>query len=233
VLCEKAPWLTTLAEADALAASPNAERPPARLHEGLRPRRRRGPPGSAPTRPPALGPAPDDRGGRCFPPDGASRSFAFAHLLSAPSPLQDRWNQPARGGHERARPAGRSGPTRRGTRFGRFYVLRAARLLSSVVPRAIRHPGRRPAGVVAIDRVDTWPARHRSPGFESSLAGRLADGTPADDRLATTSRTTYPALSKSDVRFPPPSADRSSLTFPVAPTRLHEPTLLTVGDGSE
>jgi myo-inositol 2-dehydrogenase / D-chiro-inositol 1-dehydrogenase len=214
VLCEK-PLAYTRAEADALAASPNAGRlllgymkvfDPAVVEAA-----RFSADASA-----GLGPIRSIEVTVLHPTSEAQ--LGFAHLLSAPShfktgapnPLEEATNELVR----RA-----IGPAAADA-LGRVY---GGTLLSSVVHelsviRAVAGP------VVAIDRVDTWPA-DAFPG-SIGLTGRLADGTRVT--IGWHYLEDYPAY-REDVRFHHVGGS-VELTFP-SPYRLHEPTLLTVSTG--
>jgi myo-inositol 2-dehydrogenase / D-chiro-inositol 1-dehydrogenase len=215
VLCEK-PLAYTVAEADALAASPNAGRlllgymkvfDPAVI-EAARIRA-------------------DAASGL-----GALRSIevtvlhptsesqlAFAHLLSTPahfvagpSRLQEATDALIR---QAIGPAAEA--------LGRLY---GGNLLSSMVHElsVIRAVAADAGEVVAIDRVDAWP-EDAFPG-SVSLAGRLADGTRFS--IGWHYLEDYPAY-REDVRFHHVGGS-VELTFP-SPYRLHAPTLLTVSTG--
>jgi len=214
VLCEK-PLAYTLAEADALAASPNADRlllgymkvfDPAVVEAA----RIRADASSG------LGPLRTIEVTVLHP--TSESQLGFAHLLSAPSHFKTGGTSPLEEAtNDLVRQA--VGPTA-AEWLGRFY---GGTLLSSVVHelsviRAV-------AGeVVAIDRVDTWPA-DAFPG-SISLAGRLADGTRLT--IGWHYLEDYPAY-REDVRFHHVGGS-VELTFP-SPYRLHEPTLLTVATG--
>lgn len=214
VLCEK-PLAYTRAEADALAASPNA----ARLLLGymkvfdpavVEAARISADPSSG------LGPLRSIEVTVLHP--TSESQLGFAHLLSAPShfktggtsPLEEATNALIR---QAIGPAAADA-------LGRFY---GGTLLSSVVHElsVIRAVA---GGVVAIDRVDTWPA-DAFPG-SISLSGRLADG--ARVTIGWHYLEDYPAY-REDVRFHHVGGS-VELTFP-SPYRLHEPTLLTVATG--
>ena len=213
VLCEK-PLAYTLAEADALAASPNAGRlllgymkvfDPA-VVEAVR---------ISTDASSGLGPLRTIEVTVLHP--TSESQLAFAHLLSMPSHFDP-------GGMSRLREASDAliekaiGPAAR--TLGRFYE---STLLSSIVHelsviRAI-------AGeLVAIDRVDAWPA-DAFPG-SLGLTGRLADGTRVT--IGWHFLEDYPAY-REDVRFHHVGGS-VELTFP-SPYRLHEPTLLTMATG--
>ena len=214
VLCEK-PLAYTRAEADALAASPNASRlllgymkifDPAVVEAA----RISADPSSG------LGPLRAIEVTVLHP--TSESQLGFAHLLSAPShfktggtsPLEEATNALIR---QAIGPAAADA-------LGRFY---GGTLLSSVVHElsVIRAVA---GGVVAIDRVDTWPA-DAFPG-SIALAGRLADGTRVT--IGWHYLEDYPAY-REDVRFHHVGGS-VELTFP-SPYRLHEPTLLTVATG--
>jgi myo-inositol 2-dehydrogenase / D-chiro-inositol 1-dehydrogenase len=214
VLCEK-PLAYTRAEADALAASPNA----ARLLLGymkvfdpavVEAARISADPASG------LGPLRSVEVTVLHP--TSESQLGFAHLLSAPShfktggtsPLEEATNALVR---QAIGPAAADA-------LGRFY---GGTLLSSVVHElsVIRAVA---GGVVAIDRVDTWPA-DAFPG-SIALSGRLADG--ARVTIGWHYLEDYPAY-REDVRFHHVGGS-VELTFP-SPYRLHEPTLLTVATG--
>jgi myo-inositol 2-dehydrogenase / D-chiro-inositol 1-dehydrogenase len=214
VLCEK-PLAYTRAEADALAASPNA----ARLLLGymkvfdpavVEAARISADPSSG------LGPLRSVEVTVLHP--TSESQLGFAHLLSAPShfktggtsPLEEATNALVR---QAIGPAAADA-------LGRFY---GGTLLSSVVHElsVIRAVA---GGVVAIDRVDTWPA-DAFPG-SIALSGRLADG--ARVTIGWHYLEDYPAY-REDVRFHHVGGS-VELTFP-SPYRLHEPTLLTVATG--
>jgi predicted dehydrogenase len=214
VLCEK-PLAYTLAEADALLASPNAGRlllgymkvfdpavvEAARIRadasSGLGPLRAIDVTVLHPT---------------------SESQLAFAHLRSAPThfktgaanPLEEATNDLVRQAIGSAA----------ADALGRFY---GGTLLSSVVHElsVIRAVA---SAVAAIDRVDTWPA-DAYPG-SISLAGRLADGTRVT--IGWHFLEAYPAY-REDVRFHHVGGS-VELTFP-SPYRLHAPTLLTVATG--
>jgi myo-inositol 2-dehydrogenase / D-chiro-inositol 1-dehydrogenase len=214
VLCEK-PLAYTRAEADALAASPNA----ARLLLGymkvfdpavVEAARISADPASG------LGPLRSVEVTVLHP--TSESQLGFAHLLSAPShfktggtsPLEEATNALVR---QAIGPAAADA-------LGRFY---GGTLLSSVVHElsVIRAVA---GGVVAIDRVDTWPA-DAFPG-SIALSGRLADG--ARVTIGWHYLEDYPAY-REEVRFHHVGGS-VELTFP-SPYRLHEPTLLTVATG--
>jgi predicted dehydrogenase len=213
VLCEK-PLAYTIGEADALASSRNADR----LLLGC-----------MKVFDPAVGEAArivaDPTSGL-----GALRAIdvtvlhptsesqlAFAHLLSMPSHFDP-------GGMSRLREATDAliaaaiGPA--AGELGRLYE---STLLSSIVHelsviRAIA------GDLVAIDRVDTWPA-DAFPG-SVNLAGRMADGTRVT--IGWHYLRDYPAY-REDIRFHHVGGS-VELAFP-SPYRLHEPTRLTVATG--
>ena len=218
VLCEK-PLAYTQAEADALAASPNADRlllgymkvfDPATV-EAARIRA--------------------DSASRL----GALRTIevtvlhptsesqlAFVHLLSSPSHF-------AAGGATRLQEATDAlvrqaiGPAT--PELGRLY---GNILLGSIVHElsVIRAVAGDAGPVVAIDRVDVWPEDAFPPSV--ALAGRLADGTRLT--IGWHFLEEYPAY-REDVRFHHVGGS-VELTFP-SPYRLHHPTLLTVSTGGE
>jgi len=213
VLCEK-PLAYTVSEADALAASPNAGRlllgymkvfDPAVVEAA----RITADPASS------LG-ALRAIDVTVLHPTSESQ-LAFAHLLSMPSHFDP-------GGMSRLRDASDAliqaalGPA--AGELGRLYE---STLLSSVVHelsviRAIA------GDLVAIDRVDTWPA-DAFPG-SLSLAGRMADGTRVT--IGWHYLEDYPAY-REDVRFHHVGGS-VELSFP-SPYRLHEPTRLAVSTG--
>jgi predicted dehydrogenase len=216
VLCEK-PLAYTLAEADALATSPNA----ARLLLGymkvfdpavVEAARISADPSSG------LGPLRSIEVTVLHP--TSESQLGFAHLLSAPShfktggtsPLEEATNALIR---QAIGPAAADA-------LGRFY---GGTLLSSVVHElsVIRAVA---GGVAAVDRVDTWPA-DAFPG-SIALAGRLADG--ARVTIGWHYLEDYPAY-REDVRFHHVGGS-VELTFP-SPYRLHEPTILRVATGAE
>ena len=216
VLCEK-PLAYTLAEADALLASPNAARlllgymkvfdpavvEAARISRdsssGLGPLRAIDVTVLHPT---------------------SESQLAFAHLRSAPShfktgdanPLEEATNALVR---QAIGPAAAAA-------LGHYY---GGTLLSSVVHElsVIRAVA---GGVVAIDGVDVWPA-DAFPG-SIALAGRLAGGTRVT--IGWHFLEDYPAY-REDVRFHHVGGS-VELTFP-SPYRLHHPTLLTVSTGRD
>jgi myo-inositol 2-dehydrogenase/D-chiro-inositol 1-dehydrogenase len=213
VLCEK-PLAYTLAEADALAASPNAGRlllgymkvfDPAVVEAA----RICADPASG------LGPLRTIEVTVLHP--TSESQLAFAHLLSTPAHFDT-------GGMSRLREATDAlvqqaiGPA--ADALGRLYgnILLGSMVHELSVIRAV-------AGeVVAIDRVDTWP----DDAFPGSvgLAGRLADGTRVS--IGWHFLEDYPAY-REDVRFHHVGGS-VELTFP-SPYRLHHPTLLTVATG--
>jgi myo-inositol 2-dehydrogenase / D-chiro-inositol 1-dehydrogenase len=214
VLCEK-PLAYTRAEADALAASPNAARLLLGYMKVFDPAvveavRISADPASG------LGPLRSVEVTVLHP--TSESQLGFAHLLSAPShfktggasPLEEATNALVR---QAIGPAAADA-------LGRFY---GGTLLSSVVHElsVIRAVA---GGVVAIDRVDTWPA-DAFPG-SIALSGRLADG--ARVTIGWHYLEDYPAY-REDVRFHHVGGS-VELTFP-SPYRLHEPTLLTVATG--
>jgi myo-inositol 2-dehydrogenase/D-chiro-inositol 1-dehydrogenase len=218
VLCEK-PLAYTQAEADALAASPNADRlllgymkvfDPA-VVEAARVRA-------------------DAASGL-----GALRTIevtvlhptsesqlAFAHLLSSPSHF-------VAGGANRLQEATDAlvrqaiGPA--ADELGRLY---GNILLGSIVHElsVIRAVAGDAGQVVAIDRVDVWPEDAFPPSV--ALAGRLVDGSRLT--IGWHFLEDYPAY-REDVRFHHVGGS-VELTFP-SPYRLHHPTLLTVSTGGE
>jgi myo-inositol 2-dehydrogenase / D-chiro-inositol 1-dehydrogenase len=214
VLCEK-PLAYTRAEADALAASPNAARLLLGYMKVFDPAvveavRISADPASG------LGPLRSVEVTVLHP--TSESQLGFAHLLSAPShfktggasPLEEATNALVR---QAIGPAAADA-------LGRFY---GGTLLSSVVHElsVIRAVA---GGVVAIDRVDTWPA-DAFPG-SIALSGRLADG--ARVTIGWHYLEDYPAY-REEVRFHHVGGS-VELTFP-SPYRLHEPTLLTVATG--
>jgi predicted dehydrogenase len=214
VLCEK-PLAYTRAEADALAASPNAGQlllgymkvfDPAVVEAA----RISGDPASG------LGSIRSIEVTVLHPTSEAQ--LGFAHLLSAPSHFQPGTTNPLEEAtNELVRRA--IGPAAADV-LGRIY---GGTLLSSIVHElsVIRAVA---GGVVAIDRVDTWPA-DEFPG-SVGLNGRLADGTRVT--IGWHYLENYPAY-REDVRFHHVGGS-VELTFP-SPYRLHEPTLLTVATG--
>jgi myo-inositol 2-dehydrogenase/D-chiro-inositol 1-dehydrogenase len=213
VLCEK-PLAYTVAEADALAASPNAGRlllgymkvfDPAVVEAGRM------------TADPASGLGPLRAIDVTVLHPTSESQLAFAHLLSMPSHFDP-------GGMSRLREVTDAliqdaiGPA--AGELGRLYE---STLLSSIVHelsviRAIA------GDLVAIDRVDTWPAE-AFPG-SVSLAGRTADGTRVT--IGWHYLEDYPAY-REDIRFHHVGGS-VELAFP-SPYRLHEPTRLTVSTG--
>jgi myo-inositol 2-dehydrogenase/D-chiro-inositol 1-dehydrogenase len=214
VLCEK-PLAYTLAEADALLASPNAGRlllgymkvfDPA-VVEAVRIR------ADASS---GLGPLRAIDVTVLHP--TSESQLASAHLLSAPTHFKTGAANPLEAAtNELVRQAIGSAAA---DALGRFY---GGTLLSSVVHElsVIRAVA---GGVAAIDRVDTWPP-DTFPG-SISLAGRLADGTRVT--IGWHFLEEYPAY-REDVRFHHVGGS-VELTFP-SPYRLHAPTLLTVATG--
>lgn len=218
VLCEK-PLATTLAEADALAASPHAGKlllgymkayDPA-VVEAARIRA-------------------DATSGL-----GALRSIevtvlhptsesqlAFAQLLSTPAHFDAGGaSRLQAGADELVRQA--IGPADEA--LGRLYgnVLLGSIVHELSVIRAVA-PDAGP--VIAVDAVDTWPD-DAFPG-SVSFAGRLADGTRFT--IGWHFLEDYPSY-REDVRFHHVGGS-VELTFP-SPYRLHEPTLLTVSRGHD
>jgi myo-inositol 2-dehydrogenase/D-chiro-inositol 1-dehydrogenase len=213
VLCEK-PLAFTVAEADALAASPNAGRlllgymkvfDPAVVEAA----RISADPASG------LGPLRAIEVTVLHP--TSESQLAFAHLLSQPShfdpggtsPLQEATNELVRRAIGPAADA-----------LGRLY---GNTLLGSIVHElsVIRATA---GDIVAIDRVDTWPDE-AFPG-SVGLAGRLADG--ARVTIGWHFLDDYPAY-REDIRFHHVGGS-VELTFP-SPYRLHEPTRLVVSRG--
>jgi len=213
VLCEK-PLAFTLAEADALAASPNAGRLLLGYMKVFDPAVVEATRISADAAS-GLGPLRAIEVTVLHP--TSESQLAFAHLLSQPthfdaggaSRLQEVTDELVR----RA-----IGPA--ADELGRLY---ANALLGSIVHElsVIRSVA---GQVVAIDRVDTWPPDE----FPASigLAGRLADG--ARVTIGWHFLEDYPAY-REDIRFHHVGGS-VELTFP-SPYRLHEPTLLTVSTG--
>jgi myo-inositol 2-dehydrogenase/D-chiro-inositol 1-dehydrogenase len=216
VLCEK-PLAYTLAEADALAASPNAGRlllgymkvfDPA-VVEAARVRT------NAAT---GLGPLRTIEVTVLHP--TSESQLAFAHLLSSPShfaagtasALQEATDALVR---QAIGPAADA--------LGRLY---GNILLGSIVHElsVIRTIAGESGEFVAIDRVDTWPD-DAFPG-SVALAGRLADGTRVS--IGWHFLEDYPVY-REDIRFHHVGGS-VELAFP-SPYRLHEPTLLTVATG--
>jgi predicted dehydrogenase len=220
VLCEK-PLASTLAEADALAASPHAGKlllgymkayDPA-VVEAARIRA-------------------DESSGL-----GALRSIevtvlhptsesqlAFARLLSSPAHFDAGGaNRLQSRSDELIRQA--IGPAAAASELGRLY---GNVLLGSIVHElsVIRAVAPDAGAVVAIDAVDTWPDG-AFPG-SVSFAGRLADGTRFT--IGWHFLEDYPAY-REDVRFHHVGGS-VELAFP-SPYRLHEPTLLTVSRGHD
>jgi myo-inositol 2-dehydrogenase/D-chiro-inositol 1-dehydrogenase len=213
VLCEK-PLAYTLAEADALAASPNAGRLLLGYMKVFDPAVVEAARISADASS-GLGPLRTIEVTVLHP--TSESQLAFAHLLSMPSHFDP-------GGMSRLREASDAlieaaiGPA--AGALGRFYE---STLLSSIVHElsVIRVIA---GELVAIDRVDTWPA-DAFPG-SIGLTGRLADGTRLT--IGWHFLEDYPAY-REDVRFHHVGGS-VELTFP-SPYRLHEPTLLTVATG--
>ena len=219
VLCEK-PLAYTLAEADALAASPYA----ARLLLGymkvfdpavVEAARIRADAASG------LGPLRSIEVTVLHPTNESQ--LGFAHLLSAPTHFKA-------GGPNQLQDATDAlvrralGPAAAAS-LGRIY---GGTLLSSVVHElsVIRAVAPDAGPVVAIDRVDTWP-EGAFPG-SIGLAGRLADGTRLT--IGWHFLEDYPAY-REDVRFHHVGGS-VELAFP-SPYRLHEPTALTVSTGRD
>jgi predicted dehydrogenase len=215
VLCEK-PLAYTLAEADALAASPNAARlllgymkvfDPA-VVEAARVRADRAS-GLGPLRAIDV---------TVLHPTSESQ-LDFAHLLSSPAHFV--------AGPDRLREATDAlvrqaiGPA--SETLGGLYE---GNLLSSIVHElsVIRAVAGEAGAFAAIDRVDTWP-EDAFPG-SVALAGRLADGTRVS--IGWHFLEDYPAY-REDVRFHHVGGS-VELTFP-SPYRLHEPTVLSVTTG--
>ena len=213
VLCEK-PLAFTLAEADALAASPNAGRLLLGYMKVFDPAVVEAARISADAAS-GLGPLRAIEVTVLHP--TSESQLAFAHLLSQPTHFDA-------GGASRLQAVTDElvrraiGPA--ADELGRLY---GNALLGSIVHelsviRAV-------AGqVVAIDRVDTWPP-DEFPG-SIGLAGRLADG--ARVTISWHFLEDYPAY-REDIRFHHVGGS-VELTFP-SPYRLHEPTLLTVSTG--
>ena len=219
VLCEK-PLAYTLAEADALAASPNADRLLLGYMKAFDPAvveaaRLRADPNTG------LGALRQIEVTVLHP--TSDSQLGFAHLLSAPAHF-------GAGGAGRRRP-----PTDDLVRaaigdaaadvFGPLY---GGVLLSSIVHElsVIRAVAPDAGPFVAIDRVDTWPT-DAVPG-SVSLAGRLADGTRVS--IGWHYLEDYPAY-REDLRFHHVGGS-VELSFP-SPYRLHAPTLLTVSTGRD
>jgi len=215
VLCEK-PLAYTLAEADALGASPAADRLLLGYMKGFDP---------------AVVEATRIRADRAAG-LGALRAIevtvlhptsesqlAFAHLLPPPIDVDPVVLAGLR--------AGTSDLIRRaiGPAADELGVLYSDILLGSIVHElsVIRAVA---GDVVEIDRVDTWP-ESAAPG-SVSLAGRLADGTRVT--IGWHFLEDYPAY-REDVRFHYVGGSME-LTF-AAPYRLHEPTRLTVSTGRD
>jgi myo-inositol 2-dehydrogenase/D-chiro-inositol 1-dehydrogenase len=216
VLCEK-PLAYTLAEADALAATPNARRlllgymkvfDPAVVQAARV--RTNGASGLGPLRTIEV---------TVLHPTSESQ-LAFAHLLSSPShfvagtasALQEATDALVR---QAIGPASDA--------LGRLY---GNILLGSIVHElsVIRTIAGESGEFVAIDRVDTWPD-DAFPG-SVALAGRLADGTRVS--IGWHFLEDYPAY-REEIRFHHVGGS-VELAFP-SPYRLHEPTLLTVATG--
>jgi myo-inositol 2-dehydrogenase/D-chiro-inositol 1-dehydrogenase len=216
VLCEK-PLAFTLAEADALAASPNAGRlllgymkvfDPAVVEAA----RVSADPASG------LGPLRTIEVTVLHP--TSESQLAFAHLLSSPSHFQPGGGSPLQEATD-ALVRRAIGPA--ADPLGRLY---SSTLLGSIVHElsVIRAIAGQSGPFVAIDRVDTWPD-DAFPG-SVSLAGRLADRTRVS--IGWHFLEDYPAY-REDIRFHHVGGS-VELTFP-SPYRLHEPTLLTVATG--
>jgi predicted dehydrogenase len=220
VLCEK-PLATTVAEADALAASPNAERlllgymkvyDPAVVEAA----RVRADPSSG------LGALRTIEVTVLHP--TSESQLAFARLLSSPSHFDA-------AGASRAREAADAliaraiGPTAAATDLARLYgnILLGSMVHELSVIRAVAPDA---GEILAIDAVDTWP-EGAFPG-SISVAGRLASG--ARVTIGWHYLEGYPAY-REDVRFHHVGGS-VELTFP-SPYRLHAPTLLTVSTGGE
>ncbi len=218
ILCEK-PLAYTLAEADALAASPNRDRlllgymkifDPA-VEEAARIVR-------------------DERstlGDRraievaVLHPTSASQ-LAFAHLLPPPTDV----DREVIAGLRAATDALVEGAIGRAAAATDLAELYAGTLLSSLVHElsVIRAVA---GDVVAIDWADAWAATAAEPG-SALIVGRLADGTRVD--LGWNFLPDYPAY-REDVRFHHVGGS-VELTFP-APYRLNEPTRLRVSSGRD
>jgi predicted dehydrogenase len=218
VLCEK-PLAYTVAEADALAASPNAGRlllgymkvfDPAVVEAA----RIRSDPASG------LGALRAIEVTVLHP--TSESQLGFAHLLSAPSHFKSGGPDPLRDATDalvRAAIGDAAGP------LGRLY---GGSLLSSIVHElsVIRAVAPDAGEIVAVDRIDTWP-RDVDPG-SVEMSGRLADGTRFT--IGWHFLEAYPAY-REDVRFHHVGGS-VELTFP-SPYRLHEPTILTVATGRD
>ena len=215
VLCEK-PLAYTLAEADALAASPSAGRlllgymkvfDPAVVEAA----RIAADPSSG------LGPLRTIEVTVLHP--TSESQLAFAHLVSSPAHFTAGGGSPFREATD-ALVRQAIGPA--ADALGRLY---GSTLLGSIVHElsVIRAVA---GDVVAIDRVDTWPD-DEFPG-SVGLAGRLADGTRVS--IGWHFLEDYPAY-REDIRFHHVGGS-VELTFP-SPYRLHEPTLLAVATGGD
>jgi predicted dehydrogenase len=218
VLCEK-PLAYTVAEADALAASPNADRlllgymkvfDPAVVEAA----RIRADPASG------LGALRSIEVTVLHPTSESQLGFAHllsspAHFVAGPDALREATDALVR----------QAIGTDAAEHLGRVY---GGSLLSSMVHElsVIRAVAPDAGQVVAIDRVDTWP-EGSFPG-SVGLVGRLADGTRFT--IGWHYLEDYPAY-REDVRFHHVGGS-VELTFP-SPYRLHEPTLLTVSTGRD
>jgi predicted dehydrogenase len=215
VLCEK-PLAYTRAEADALAASPNA----ARLLLGYM---KVFDPAVVEARRIAMDPAAGLGPLRAIEvavlhPTSESQ-LAFAHLLPPPTDIDPEVLATLRGvTDELVRQA--IGPA--SDELGRLYggILLGSIVHELSVIRAVA------GDVVAIDRAETWPP-DGDPG-SVGLAGRLADGTRVS--IGWHYLEDYPAY-REDVRFHHVGGS-VELRFP-APYRLNEPTRLTVSTGRD
>jgi predicted dehydrogenase len=218
VLCEK-PLAYTVAEADALAASPNADRlllgymkvfDPAVVEAA----RIRADPASG------LGALRSIEVTVLHPTSESQLEFAHllsspAHFVAGPDALREATDALVR----------QAIGTDASEHLGRVY---GGSFLSSMVHElsVIRAVAPDAGQVVAIDRVDTWP-EGSFPG-SVGLVGRLADGTRFT--IGWHYLEDYPAY-REDVRFHHVGGS-VELTFP-SPYRLHEPTLLTVSTGRD
>jgi predicted dehydrogenase len=220
VLCEK-PLATTLAEADALAASPNADRLLLGYMKAYDPAvaeaaRIRSDPSSG------LGALRMIEVSVLHP--TSESQLAFARLLSSPSHFDA-------GAGDRRREAADAlirdaiGPAAAATDLGRLYgnILLGSLVHELSVIRAVAPDA---GEIVAIDTVDTWPAG-AFPG-SVGLTGRLADGARVS--IGWHYLEDYPAY-REDVRFHHVGGS-VELTFP-SPYRLHEPTVLSVSRGRD
>jgi predicted dehydrogenase len=220
VRCEK-PLATTLAEADALAASPNADRLLLGYMKAYDPAvaeaaRIRSDPSSG------LGALRMIEVSVLHP--TSESQLAFARLLSSPSHFD------AAAGDRRREAADALirdaiGPAAAATDLGRLYgnILLGSLVHELSVIRAVAPDA---GEIVAIDTVDTWPAG-AFPG-SVGLTGRLADGARVS--IGWHYLEDYPAY-REDVRFHHVGGS-VELTFP-SPYRLHEPTVLSVSRGRD